>query len=304
MIQDNLIENNQGQEPEVSHPIADPVEDFLKNKGKNEDNGKKIVNYSSEINDLPVENKSTIEKNTDSNELEILKGRLQENQSYARSIKQSVSFMTKSIDESIDKINDLVENGDLSEAQSKEILSILKSKKPAGNIKEPKGLGDKVDNNKSDHPFQKFYDIANEDILGEYKRYTRDKSCDEKVRAFDFYMNEASTEELETLHKELSEIENDPVELLTKMLEVGQQFMDEGYSDFNKSGGIRKYLKEKNSEIETLQKKIDKLDKELSKYKMYDSPTNSIRESSQDKSPASQILDPFDKLVALRRTRG
>lgn len=316
MQQDNLSNNQlDPTDDEIANnptPGEDPADRFLRIKGKGDITEAKKNDILPNSPIIDINKEEIVEKTTDSKELDTLKERLNENQSYARSIKRSMSFLNKSIEESVSKINEFVENGDLSEEQSKAILSILKAKNPSDNVKEPKSLSEKIEREEDAHPFQKFYDVANKDILEEYILQAADDDDHEnevrnqvkdQIRSFDYFMQEASEEELKSLYEELSKIEDKPTRLLKKMLTVGKQFMDEGYSDFNKAGGIRKYLKEKNSEIEILHKKIDKLDKELAKYKMYDKPTYNIKESSNNKSPAMQTSDPVDKLLHVRRNR-
>lgn len=296
-----------------SIPIEDPTDRFLRMKGKVDTAESEQRNIEPNPHASDTSKEEIVEKSPTLQEINSLKERLQENQGYARSMKRSMSFLNKSIEESIGKINELVENGDLSEEQSRTVLDILKAKNPNHNIKEPKSLSEKIENDEDSNPFAKFYNIANRDVLEEYILQAADDDIHEEeirnqvanqIKAYDFFMAEATEEELKHIYQDFSKVEDKPIRLFKKMLSVGKQFMNEGYSDFNKAGGIRKYLKEKNGEIEVLQKKIDKLDKEMSKYKMYDKPTFNIKESSDSKGQEIQYLDPADKVFYARRHRG
>lgn len=257
------------------------------------------LNLDQEIN-LEPENKtpnpkidSKKDKDND-NEIDVIRKRLEDNQSYSRTIRQNR-------DSAVAYVNKLIEEGDLPEEQASQLISILKS----NTVKEPEGLTASEKKDVSSHPFQKFYDIANQDVIQTYLDVTEDDHYRDKVNAFDAFMTDASQEELEQLHKDLSNLEKKPVALLKKMLAVGQEYLDEGYDDYRKSGGFRKYSSIKKNEIEVLQNKVDKLNKKLSQYESYDKPTYSLEEASESTSKRQKsddvLTEFFTERDAVRR---
>lgn len=265
---------------------TDSVSDDKANQGFEQDTDQKEADKSLKK-DSPKEDASTEEYQTLSKKLDATNERLYENQRFARSLNQNKTTALK-------QIKDLIEEGELSEDQGEKLIAVLN----ASSVKEPESLSKPESLEENSHPFQKFFTIANLDVIQNYLEVSEDETYREKVHAFDAFMNEASQEELNDLYQELSSFEKEPMKLLKKMLSKGQQYLDEGFSEFAKAGGFRKYNSNKNSEIEILQRKVDKLGKKLLSYESYDKPTYRLDELNTDGSikDASQSDDPLAPL--------
>lgn len=202
-----------------------------------------------------------------SKKLDLVNERLYENQRFARSMNQSRSQVIQQIQKDI-------EEGDISEEIGERLMTLLK----ASSLKEPEGLmkGDAAPHASS--PFQKFFDIATPDIVQTYLEVTEDEGYEDKAKAFGAFLKEASSEELDSLYKELEQLSSRPTALLKRMLHEGDQYLQSGFGEFMKAGGFRQYSVLKREEINTLLKKIDTLQNKIIKYESYDKPTYHLEE--------------------------
>lgn len=306
-------EPNETALPDPINELFDERDNKLPLKEQNiiveKEDDKNLINKTPDMDDLDEEIPSdkkkdhstkmdSINKNSslkeESKELENAQKRLEDNQNYSRTLRQNR-------DSALSFVNKLLDEGDLPEEQANQLISILKS-----NIsKEPEGLSASDKKENISHPFQKFFDIANHEVMQIYLDVTEDDNYRDKINAFDAYMTDASQEELEELYKDLGNLEKKPISLLKKMLSVGQDYLDEGYSDYQKAGGFRKYSSIKKDEIEVLQNKVDKLSKKLAQYESYDKPTYSLEEASEstNKNQKSDdiLTQIFNERDAVRR---
>lgn len=232
------LDNNEFKE--VSHASMDSLIEENSSPYNNQVEEKSLNKSEEEINQLRIK----IEENNK---------RMEENHKYSRDVSRRMSNVAKSIKE-------LIENGELADEHGKSLLNIIHKNE----LKKPEGLSHEEDI-KSD-PFQKFYDIANPGEIQNYKAYTRDEEYIDKINAFNAFKSSASEEELAEMYSTLDEIIHNPPELVSKMMEIGNQFLNEGYRDLIKAGNLRKYMqlqKQKNSNKE---KEIDSLKKKTVKY--------------------------------------
>jgi len=103
----------------------------------------------------------------------------------------------------------------------------------------------------------------------------------QSIRAFQYLMRSSSDSEIKDIIGELSQYEDDEVELTKQMIEIGRQYNDDIYSEIHDAGGIRnlksvfaKKEEELSNKLDRLQNKYDKLKR---KYEDYDeSPTKGI----------------------------
>lgn len=207
--------------------------------------------------------KKDIEEHPD---YKLAKDRLYETNRYARTLNQD--FLRKNNDV-IAAVNSLIENGDLSEDHAKNIISILKEEK----VKKPQGFNtfekeySKEEEQKT-HPFQKFFDRADNTVIQSYVDYTGDKQYQDKKRAFEqFVQVEATEEELNEIYETLDSCANNDARLVTKIMEIGEKFLKEGFGDFINAGSFRKYIEIKNNEVKSKLKEIDKLNRQLLQLK-------------------------------------
>lgn len=284
---------------------------LLKNSGSETDNNLKNDRLSTDFNKPsesekksidPVENETPRvkegknEKPVDE-EIKLLQDQVNETRNYARNLSRSISSKSEKV---TSIINELLENGDLSEDHAKSIISNLKNE----DLKKPDGLNIESDKEQV-NPFQKFLNIANHDEIQNYEDYTGDTETRSKVQAFYYFLRtEATNDELQEMYDEFSAVENTPSKLTKKFIEIGDRFLKEGYGEFLKAGSFRKYVKLKNSEIANKTKDIDKLNKEKVQYKD-DKPTYGFDKDSYDYSDQGQTdnskgLSPSMKFFADR----
>lgn len=224
-----------------------------------------------------LQNQKSEELNADSpnelqNQISKLNAKFEENQKYAREVSRKMSTISKNINQSV---KELIDNGDLSEENGNNLLSYLNSNE----LKKPEGL--RVDDEPKADPFQKFYDIANPLEIQNYKAYTRDEEYLNKIMAFNAFMKESSQEEIEDIYQTLDEISNNPPELVSKMMEIGSNFLDEGYRDLIKAGSLRKYMQTQKQKTINKEKEFDSLKKKTVKYNNdYDEPTYGFENNS------------------------
>jgi len=118
--------------------------------------------------------------------------------------------------------------------------------------------------------------------LSYMKKYSRDvENIDQNIAAFQHLFDTSSVKEKEDIMDELSNYEDDEVELTNQMLAMGAQYNDEVYSDIAEAGGIRKLKDKFRAENEILQNKLDKVTKQYNKlreqYEDYDPKPANMR---------------------------
>jgi hypothetical protein len=239
-------------EKQKTEPAAKPEESI---KG---DKNKKVADEDDDDDD---DEEETGKPNKSNEELEKAKKSLADTHRWGKSISRKVSAALKELQEEFDA-------GEITEAQFEKFRTALQSDHP-----EPKqqSLSD------NENPLSKLINIAAakleylKDALGD------DELFDEKVKAFDFFMDNASPEERRELYDELEELEEKPVKLAKKLFSIGEQH-HEFYKQVSEAGGVRKLIESKEKKIESKQKTIDKLQKKLAQYEDYDKPTNRIKE--------------------------
>lgn len=129
--------------------------------------------------------------------------------------------------------------------------------------------------------FMRYAEIWDKEI--EYMRKYSSSADDinQNIKAFQYLIRSSPDNEVQDILDELSQYEDDEVELTKQMLEIGRQYNDDIYSDIHEAGGIRnlksvfaKKEEELSNKLDRLQNKYDKLKR---KYEDYDdSPTQGI----------------------------
>jgi vacuolar-type H+-ATPase subunit I/STV1 len=120
--------------------------------------------------------------------------------------------------------------------------------------------------------------IANKRMADLAEIYEDDPLFNKKVESFDFYQKQASQIEKDQILEEVEHLKDHPLKLANKMLQIGEKYYNENYKELDEAGGLKELISFKNSEIERMQRKLDKLERKLSQYNDYDSPTNKIDE--------------------------
>lgn len=99
----------------------------------------------------------------------------------------------------------------------------------------------------------------------------------QSIKAFQYLIRSSADNEIQDIIDELSQYEDDEVELTKQMIEIGRQYNDDIYSEIHEAGGIRnlksvfaKKEEELSNKLDKLQNKYDKLKR---KYEDYDEPS-------------------------------
>ena len=132
--------------------------------------------------------------------------------------------------------------------------------------------------------------------------FDEDPLFDKKVAAFDFFVNHASEQEKDELVEELESFDPNSLKLAKKMFQIGEKYYEENYKELDEAGGLKELVTVKNTEIKRMQRKIDKLEKELSRYNDYDKPTSRIDELG-DTPEGVSTDEPGDVLGSLIKQR-
>lgn len=253
------------------------------------------------------ENKKPV-KTYSEEEYNKINSRLNENRNYSHTVNKKLTSVTNII-------NELVQNGDLSEEHAESISKIIKN----NDVKKPEGLTESP--TASLDPFQKFIDIANPLEIENYVNYTGDEQYIDKIKAYNHFMyQEATLEEKQKIYAELSEFEKSPAKLVKKMMEIGDNFLKEGFDEFLQSGSIRKYIQSTKQKLINKEKEFDKINRDKVKSD-YDEPTygfekysssfvntkqkNDANESQayDSNSAISQVFKARDKRLASQRRK-
>lgn len=149
------------------------------------------------------------------------------------------------------------------------------------------------------HPFAPVLKIANAE-LATLRKYSDDDLLDEKVKAFDYFLNLAPLEDIQEALDDLTELSDEPIKLTKKMLAIGQHYYDTGYKDIKAAGGVFAYIDKKNQDIDQLHKTIDKLNKKLSQYEDFDKPRYRIAETGNGVGDSDRIQDTMTALFEER----
>jgi hypothetical protein len=278
-------------------PVGDkmsPTEDKVEAKAKDE-----VAVSSEEIIDKRVQSKEATPKPKTKKEEDIAEKakRLEkiayDQQRFARHEQQKVKDTLKAVEE-------LAEAGDLDEDSANKLLAHLK--------RESKDKANETFTNniivENPQPLSKYQAIlrkAEEEnkIFATYVEVTEDINARKKLEAFDIYLREASEQEIEVLEEEFSHCKT-PMELLKKVVAKGNEFLDDGLSEFYDHGGFRQYFKAKNETVKKLQKDIDKLNKKLLQYEDQSTAGNWLGSDSSgsETDKHKDTGDMFDDMLA------
>lgn len=156
----------------------------------------------------------------------------------------------------------------------------------------------------------RYIDIWTKEL--EYMRkYSKDsEEIDQNIRAFDHLISTSYEKDRQEIMDELSQYENDEVQLTKKMLEIGAQYFHDIYSDIQSAGNIRNLKSSLNKKVAELEKKLAKTEERYDnlkkKYEDYDStPPTNIRSGGANHDPQKQGATGFDvsKIFASRYKR-
>ena len=109
--------------------------------------------------------------------------------------------------------------------------------------------------------------------------YEDDELFDKKADSFTSYYNNLSKDDKEDLIEEFDKIRDNKLRLAKRMYQLGTKYYEEELKEVEEAGGFKQLLGKKNSQLENLQKKLDKLTKKLLQYEDNGNPTYNIEES-------------------------
>lgn len=149
-------------------------------------------------------------------------------------------------------------------------------------------------------PLSKLIKTANKRLDDLQAIYEEDPLFMKKAQAFDFFVKHASDSEKEYLLDELSEFEDNDIKLAKRMYKIGEKYYEENYKEVEAAGGLKELLSLKNTEIEKMQRKLDKLERNLSSLEDYDKPNYKIDELGEtgnavEGKPGSTIDEIFEE---------
>lgn len=149
------------------------------------------------------------------------------------------------------------------------------------------------------HPFANVLKIANTELIN-LRKYSDDELLDDKIKAFDYFLNLAPLEDIQEALEDLTELSDEPVKLTKKMLSIGKHYYETSYKDIKSAGGVFAYIDKKNQDIDSLNKTIDKLNKKLSQYEDFDKPRYRIAEVGNGVDGTGGVKDTISALFEER----
>ncbi len=149
------------------------------------------------------------------------------------------------------------------------------------------------------HPFANVLKIANTELIN-LRKYSDDELLDDKIKAFDYFLNLAPLEDIQEALEDLTELSDEPVKLTKKMLSIGKHYYETSYKDIKSAGGVFAYIDKKNQDIDSLHKTIDKLNKKLSQYEDFDKPRYRIAEIGNGVDGTGGVKDTISALFEER----
>ena len=147
--------------------------------------------------------------------------------------------------------------------------------------------------------------------LANMRKYTDSPDLDRHIQAFQHFLKNGSPADVTEAFTELKALEKDEVAFTKKMLQMGKAYHDDVYKEIHEAGSLKDYKIKKEQEISKHLRHIDKLEKEIVKYKeqyedytpakSYRLPSGGSAESPKDSdSSIGSILDRA-KMGNLRR---
>lgn len=247
-------------------------------------------------NDKSITDKETTEQE-DKKELSFSlkeKEKLEEENKKTRSWANELSRKLKSYEQ---KVKKSVEEGLLDQDEAKELLNAVTHEA-------------KENDANNNHPFYKYIKIFDEEIEN-IAKYGNEEDIEKKIKSFNLFLSEASQEELAEVHALLEDLVNDPILMTKKVLEIGKKHLEENYNELYETGSIRALKKKYKEELENNKKIIDKLERQLLKYKQenedyvqtsgYKIPSGSNTRSNED---SSALENYYSTDAILKRTFG
>jgi hypothetical protein len=135
-------------------------------------------------------------------------------------------------------------------------------------------------------PFQEsplaMYSKVWDEELENIRKYTQEADLDQHVLAFQHLLKNGDPQELEDAFGQFEEVKENPLALTRKMLDIGKLYNEEVYQELSQAGSLKAFKQQYETKLKQQQKKIDRLEKDLLKFK----------ETSDYISSSSYVLPP------------
>lgn len=307
-----------GHDEKVQTPVATRVDPFEEMEGErkvqpSEDNTKdeEPVKEKPSKSKEPIENKEEKkepaedkgQEDDDNSEVELLKKDIEKNKKSLLDAQKWGTKNSQKVKYALKKLNALMENASFTEDEEKEVVNLKQMLE--SDVDAP--FEEEKSANTNHHPISKYVDMASEKIETMKELSDDSESFSKKYRAFEISLLDYKPDEIELLVDELDELKGNPVKLAKKIMELGEQYYNEYYKEFEETGSFRNLIQKRNKENEKLKKEVDKLKKKLLTYEDFDTPKYNIGEdhsieTKEDESSGSSN-DPFEEMEKSRTER-
>ncbi len=271
-------------EKEKIEPKTSKIDKNIDNKDDLKENSKKDENKAAD--------KKVIEsKDVDEDERDIEVGKLRKALNDSQKWGHTNSKRLKSV---VKIIGSLKEQGILNEDEFTNLNSLLSS-----DSEEPDVEIEKTNAN----PLDRFINSATKRVDDLREFYEDDVLFDKKLDAFNFFMKHSSEKEQDDLLEELESYDPNSLKLAKRLFKIGEKYYEENYRELDEAGGLKELVTVKNTEIKKMQRKIDKLERELLQYNDYDPSTMKIDELGDTPMENLSTDKPGDVLGSLIKER-
>lgn len=299
---EEMEETRKGESLQEDKPEEESAKDKPSKTKATDESSKKNAPSPADTKQEEDDGEDISENEAPPSEVDLLKKDVEKNKKSLLDAQKWGTKNSQKLKYTLKKINTLIENASFTEDEEREVLEL---KKMLESDVDAPFEEDKAANT-NQHPISKYIDIASEK-LGVMKELSDDPdSFYKKYRAFEISLLDYKPDEMELLADELDELKDNPIKLAKKIMDIGEQYYNDYYKEFEELGGYRNIIQNKNKENEKLQKVIDKLKKKLLSYEDFDSPKYNIGEDStietEDENSGSST-DPFESMEQSRNER-
>lgn len=178
-------------------------------------------------------------------EIEKLQRNLKETRKWGTDTKRQLDSYKKIVEK-------FKEEGNLSEEEATELLNHTKY--------------EELDN-KDKSFLEKAAEVWDREIEN-IRKYSDYPELDKHLHAFQHFLHNGTKEEVEEAYEDIKDIiDSNPVLFTKKMLEIGKRYHDDIFGDLVTAGNLKNFKRQYEDKLESSQKKIEKLEKEIAKLK-------------------------------------
>lgn len=206
--------------------------------------------------EVPAEREETPPTATDfEKEIQTLQKRVKDNQRAASQSLQAIKSL-KTV------VNQMVEEGDLSDDDAAKLLGAVKINGTTildlqGSEGTPSGGASALNQILTQEVMEEYLDFTGENI-DEFKM---------KMASFQAYCDELGSEDREGLFESLID-QKKPVKMLKSVLDLGEKNLQGIYGEIMRAGGVKKYIASTKESQKKLEKENERLKKKLAQFEM------------------------------------